>query len=405
MKKGENYIERLLKGADVWNRWRADNPKTDPFFLDTSIAGFHLEGVDFHNVLFYQVDLEYANLRRADLEKACFNRSNLRGVNLQGASLYNAKLEGAYLEGANLEGADLRSCNLKGAHLYGANIRNTRIEMYRTNLDNSSFQSKDLLLSATESSDDSNYSSHITRSIEFPPEYRQAGISILSYFGIILQQKYPDKKVKVRIEQEGLKITMIVETVEGDREAIERTLDEYGLVVLDKIPASQLLPDPLHAMALENKLEMAKLEIRQAYKMLDMSEKRVDDLKEEIGSLRLIVGQILHQTDKVLDNSSETTRVIGGIAREVLRKDQAFLRDMAGQTEIIRNELSTLANKLDILRIVHEDIEEVKDILWSIRQKEPEKYEKIKEYFSQLTIGATGSIYATVICEALKLIQ
>jgi len=50
-----------------------------------------------------------------------------------------------------------------------------------------------------------------------------------------------------------------------------------GLVVLKGIPASQLLPDPLHAMALENKLEMAKMEVRQTYKMLDMSEKRVDD--------------------------------------------------------------------------------------------------------------------------------
>ncbi len=55
----------------------------------------------------------------------------------------------------------------------------------------------------------------IARSIEFPPGYKQAGTSILNYFGEVLEQKYPDKDVKVRIEQHGLKVTMVIESALG----------------------------------------------------------------------------------------------------------------------------------------------------------------------------------------------
>ena len=37
----------------------------------------------------------------------------------------------------------------------------------------------------------------IIRSIEFPPEYLQSGLSILNYFSTVVKQKYPDKLVKI----------------------------------------------------------------------------------------------------------------------------------------------------------------------------------------------------------------
>ena len=71
----------------------------------------------------------------------------------------------------------------------------------------------------------------IERSIEFPPEYWTAGTSILSYFSHILSVKYPDQNIKVRIEQEGLLLRMIIEKPTGKRELIEQTLNEYSMVI------------------------------------------------------------------------------------------------------------------------------------------------------------------------------
>lgn len=71
----------------------------------------------------------------------------------------------------------------------------------------------------------------INRSIEFPPEYHQAGLGILSYFGTVLREKYPHHNAKVKIEQDGLRVRLIIESENGDREVIEKALQEYEMVV------------------------------------------------------------------------------------------------------------------------------------------------------------------------------
>jgi hypothetical protein len=72
---------------------------------------------------------------------------------------------------------------------------------------------------------------NIIRSIEFPPEYHQAGLTILNYFGTLINQRYPEIPVTVRIEQEGLKVRLTIQTPGGHREIVEQTLQAYGLVV------------------------------------------------------------------------------------------------------------------------------------------------------------------------------
>jgi hypothetical protein len=64
----------------------------------------------------------------------------------------------------------------------------------------------------------------IRRFIEFPEEYYKAGSYILSNFSQILKKK--NEKAKVRIKQDDLKITMMIET-EGEEEKIEGYLDNY----------------------------------------------------------------------------------------------------------------------------------------------------------------------------------
>jgi transcriptional regulator with XRE-family HTH domain len=133
----------------------------------------------------------------------------------------------------------------------------------------------------------------VERSIEFPPEYWQAGTSILSYFSRVLSVKYPSQKIKVRIEQEGLNLRMVIETLTGEKEKIEKTLEEYGLVVTGKIQPETFLSDPFEAMALKNKLEIADLELRQTRTLLnftrDNSQQRIESLEVQLNKLHSII--------------------------------------------------------------------------------------------------------------------
>jgi uncharacterized protein YjbI with pentapeptide repeats len=98
----EDQIGILRQGAEVWNKWRMDNP-------------------DEH------IELRRANLSEVDLNGANLSEVNLSGANLSGGNLYKANLCEARLLGtkliqANLIDAKLIQANLRGADLYEANL-------------------------------------------------------------------------------------------------------------------------------------------------------------------------------------------------------------------------------------------------------------------------------------------
>ena len=153
----------------------------------------------------------------------------------------------------------------------------------------------------------------IERSIEFPPEYWQAGISILSYFSHVLNVKYPSQKIKVRIEQEGLILRMEIETPTGEREKIEKTLEEYRLVITGKIQIESFFSDPFEVMALKNKLEMAALELRQTKQLLDFTR---DNSQQRIESLEVWVKQLYSIIGNGLQSGNHVFGVIGKMAEQ-----------------------------------------------------------------------------------------
>ncbi|XGW00256.1 MAG: hypothetical protein ACAF41_15135 [Leptolyngbya sp. BL-A-14] len=151
----------------------------------------------------------------------------------------------------------------------------------------------------------------IERSIEFPPEYWEAGTSILSYFNRVLGIKYPNKKIKVRIEQEGLMLRMIINTSTGEREEIEKTLNEYGMVVTGKMEPESFLDDPFEAMALRNKLEIADLELRQTRQLLEItthsSQKRIETLEVQVDKLHSLIEKGLQSGNYIFGEISRMT--------------------------------------------------------------------------------------------------
>jgi hypothetical protein len=78
----EEHLARLKQGAEVWNRWRAENPTIRPNLFAADLIGADLIG---------------AHLPEADLTEA----------HLTGVHLSNANLTGAHLTGVHLSKAEI----------------------------------------------------------------------------------------------------------------------------------------------------------------------------------------------------------------------------------------------------------------------------------------------------------
>jgi len=123
----------------------------------------------------------------------------------------------------------------------------------------------------------------IDRCIEFPPEYHQAGLGILNYFGVFLRENYPDRDAKVRIEQYGLSVRMIVETEDGNVETVEKALKDYELVVSGKLQPEFAARNEIAVLDLKNELRIAQFRIESQRDIIDVQNRQIDKFMDAIG--------------------------------------------------------------------------------------------------------------------------
>ena len=128
-----------------------------------------------------------------------------------------------------------------------------------------------------------NQSATINRSIEFPAEYHQAGLGILNYFGTIIREKYPDKHAKVKIEQDGLTVRMIIETEDGNQEIIEKALKEYELVLRGEKPIEELVESQLQVINLKSELRIAEVRLENARDLIEHKNQEIKTLTTLFG--------------------------------------------------------------------------------------------------------------------------
>lgn len=124
----------------------------------------------------------------------------------------------------------------------------------------------------------------IDRCIEFPPEFHQAGLGILNYFGTFLRENYPDREAKVRIEQQGLTVRMVVETNDGNVEVIEKALKDYELVISGQAKPEAITSNQRVVLELRNELRIAQLRVESQQDVINMQNHRIDQLLDVIGN-------------------------------------------------------------------------------------------------------------------------
>ncbi|ACL06617.1 pentapeptide repeat protein [Desulfatibacillum aliphaticivorans] len=235
----------ILKGADL---------------QEAGLQGAYLQDVNLQEANLFGADLQEANLQSANLQRANLQRANLREAGLQGARLWGTHLYEANLTGANMVSASLMATvfinsvlnhallvgaqglatpQFQGATLEGASIDAHSFSKLPPDIQEAWADKVHFVDLSIKSQADK-----IIREIEFPPEYHQAGLSILNYFGTVLRKKYPEDQVSVQIRQDGLKVTMTVETQDGQKEKYEELLEEYGLVITGKMLPEKFSDNP-----------------------------------------------------------------------------------------------------------------------------------------------------------------
>lgn len=254
-----------------------------------------VEGVkaNFSNTDLSGIDLKNINLSNADFSNSILSHVDFTNSNLSGANLSNADLSDSKLSQAKLSNADLSGTEIVGVDFSGTVLTNISINYN----DLSYFPQRSLEKYAqTFKVLDWHKQPFITRSIEFSTEYSEAGKGILSYFGTILNQKYPDKQTSVTIKQEGLKLTMTIETEEGDREEIEQFLDQYGLVISNKMNPEDFLENRIHILELKQELKIAKVRLEQKQELLEYTKNDLKEARLETKELISLIGQSIQNT-------------------------------------------------------------------------------------------------------------
>ncbi len=224
--------------------------------------------------------------------------------------------------------------------------------------------------------------SSIVRTIEFSEAHKQAGISILSYFSSVLKQKQPSIIASIKIEQTDRLVRMIIETPEGSKEVVEKTLENYVEVVTEKRQPEDFFENPIHIIELRHKLEIAKLEIRQKEEILRLSEHHRARLEERVALLERSVDE--HYRSMGTNLSS----VIDLTGRMVSRMDGVAAQKGGASVSHLVDEIKEIVRA----GVDHDNINDIKKAILEIKNRDSTVFGHMMDILGKGSVsGAAGN--------------
>lgn len=237
----------------------------------------------------------------------------------------------------------------------------------------------------------------VERVLEFPRELYQAGVGILSYFGEVLKQKYPDIEAKVRIEQDGNVVRMTVDAPDGTKDIIEKTLQDFALVVTSQAPPQTLLDNEFQIHALFNKLMLAEMEVRQVRDLMRISEKyqgeRIQTLEQDVSFLREQIGhqvRFVGMSHQLLsEQSAKEERLILAHIDSSRRTVEEMVEDAWDSAEV-KNALMAIKLTLENKDAPPNEAK-VKEALIKVRDLSPSTFGDLTEALKGTLYGVSGN--------------
>ncbi|MCP5365498.1 MAG: helix-turn-helix transcriptional regulator [Hyphomicrobiales bacterium] len=232
----------------------------------------------------------------------------------------------------------------------------------------------------------------ITRSIEFKPEHHRAGLSILSYFSEYVSNKYPDIPISISIEQKDASVTLNVETPTGDIDILEKSLNDYIDIVKGKAAIRDKIQDEIEIIKFENMLEIARAEINNQNRILELKNCQIEHLERQITNLEYRNNIQFSQLTDILDKYITSNA----------NKDNSlfqFLHNLSEQQSgLVKTDLN------DIVKIITENQNNLnstllQDKIKNIADQQPMLIEKIHRF---LLSGAMQGVAGNYLYSALQ---
>lgn len=229
--------------------------------------------------------------------------------------------------------------------------------------------------------------SSIVREIVFPAEHYEAGMTILNSFSNIVRQRYAKEEVSVSIQQQGLKISLIIETPDGRREAIEETIKEYNLVLSGHKSVDDFSVSKNESLQLTQQLSFAKLQLETNQQLLEMERRHSDQLATHNTIITNQYNEVLTILSIALNNPNEQIKNLSAAIAEI----------SASQNNVVLEACKLLQQKFEKgIQIADED--EVKKALKTIATNSPSTFDKIRNFVESTAAGVAGNyVYSWLI--------
>lgn len=198
----------------------------------------------------------------------------------------------------------------------------------------------------------------IDRCITFEPEYYQAGLSILNYFGTVLRDKYPEQNATVRIEQHDLNVRMVIQSENGNIETIEKALHEYELLLKGETSPDEFAISPLKAIELKNQLNLVKFQVESQKEIIALQNGQILDLKQIVDKA---LSPISHSPVTIINQLHNSQSTVINHKAEISKSndDLEELIDLA-DSDALKNKLAMIQNALEVNRN-SDNSEDIKD--------------------------------------------
>lgn len=221
----------------------------------------------------------------------------------------------------------------------------------------------------------------IIKSISFPPEYQQAGITILSQFANIVREKYKDQSVNVTITQDGHDVILVIETHDGViKEQVVETMKDYHLVLIgDKTP-EQFLDNRVSALELRQQLRIAKIQLENKIELLEVEKRHSSQLYGHNLTLQKQYDEIVNILSLSLANSKQETQLIINALNNLSSQSLSTTRDA----------LCLIKTKFEN-GIIEDDEEEIKKALNKIKTNDPGIFKRIIQIFESTSTSVAGN--------------
>lgn len=217
---------------------------------------------------------------------------------------------------------------------------------------------EDIEVIEIESEDTINEDNVINKCIEFPAEYHQAGLGILNYFGTYLREKYPDEDAKVKIEQDGLKVRLTIESKDGSSEIIEKALHEYELIVTNQVEPEKFTSNTKLLLELKQEIMIKEMRIENQNNIIGMQNDRIGMQNDRIDKLF-----------NVIHNGLSTQQPIAIDFKPII--------SLSNNVEVNQDISSAISNTNELLELLPQSSDEfaiLKDLTTSL-----EKIENVKD--------------------------